>query len=266
MEKKPPSHPALVAITGGKSPSPTPTPSSRPTLPSEHQGTDPSVIQALRDAQARVLLVETDNQSIRIENAELRGENKSLKAQAKQLIEASISIAAQGLILAQQDEIVELRNELKTIQAKHEEALDLVTVRADIAEEECKDVKRENQRLLHDLEARLSVESFVEMANKELEDLKLKYDALRSELTERESAESVRKLMLDELEELQSELNQLAAVLYSDMETSDSRNIIATLLRHSETLMESDDHTRKRYGFKLQTFVLDHFNDRKSLH
>lgn len=266
MDKKTPSHPALKAITGGKGSSPTPLPSPRPAPASGYPGANESILQALRDAQARAAEAEACAQSATIENAGLRGENSALKAQARQLIEANISVAVQGILQAQLGENAELRSELKEIREKHEEALDAANARAEVAIEECRLATDENQRLMHDLEARLSVESFVEMANEELAELKLKYDALRSELTERESAESVHKFMLDELEEMQSELNQLSAILYSDMDTSDSRNIIATLLRHSETLMESNDPTRQRYGFKLQSFLLDHFDDRKSSH
>lgn len=251
MEKKTPSHPALVAITGGKSLSPTPAPAPRPPASSGYPGTDPSVMRALRDAQDRVTLVETHNQSLLIENAELRGENKSLKAEARRLIEADISVAVQGILRAQQDEIIELRNDLRKIQAKHEEALDLATVRADIAEEECKDTKKENQRLLHDLEARLSVESFVEMTNKEFEDLKLKYDALRSELTERESAESVKALLIEELREL----NEL---LFWDMGTKPSGDVLGLLAIHSLNLLQSENPQRQAFGFNLQSFLFEH--------
>lgn len=251
MEKKSPSHPALVAITGGKSPSPTPSPSPRPVTPSEYAGADPSLMQALRDAQARASLAETDNQSLRIENAELRGENKSLKDQAKLLVNTDIPATVKGITLALLSEYNDLREELESIHARHQQALDAVNIRVEVAEDECRLAKEENQRLLHDLEARLSVESFVEMANKELEDLKLKYDALRSELTERESAESVKALLIEELREL----NEL---LFWDMGTKPSGDVFGLLAIHSLNLLQSENSQRQAFGFNLQSFLFEH--------
>lgn len=251
MEKKSPSHPALMAITGGKSSSPTPAPAPRPPMPSGYPGADSGLMQALRDAQARATAAETYAQSMAIVHAELRGENNSLKAQARQLIEADISLASKGLIRAQQEEIAELLKELENIQTKHEEALDLVAIRAEVAEDECRLAKDENQRLLHDLEARLSVESFVEMANEELADLKLKYDALRSELTERESAESVKALLIEELREL----NEL---LFWDMGTKPSGDVLGLLAIHSLNLLQSENSQRQAFGFNLQSFLFEH--------
>lgn len=229
MSEKPVAGPNFRVISGGKD---TPSPSPRP---------------AHTDQQARILTLEHLVRSLEELNAEKSDTIRNLRSDNQKLITGDIGVAARRIIFVLQTENREFRRAV----AQHDEERENLLARAEASEAEYARLHSEYEKLLESYEERLSAESLVEFLNDELNAANAELSAKREELANYKSAESVKAMLIEELREL----NEL---LFWDMDTKPSGDVLGLLATHGYNLLQSEDPQRQAFGFKLQSFVFEH--------